>query len=1090
VVWCKGGKAMTRYRCERRSQIRAGPELESDKVAVLEQKAVVVAIDTLKLPSGVTRIQFSQGWVSEFTKAGLKVMTRLEDEEDVAPEEFHAPAADSSPSQRRPRSSSSARAKSTPITTTGVQATGVSIKTVVEAHRIAHRRHGPHMVSRMIETFQTGSCAYSALDSTLTEEQQVVALLIAGDTIVGLHSLYQDLDIDHSGSVDVEDIAPMIDSAALDAQELVRIADEDESGTLTFFEFVSIYLNAISGGKLSHSSDGFVDALADVEHKVNITQIADVAEHLVQACRLHASGSQLSHALQELRKLLHEVDGGHEIHDQSLCTQRSRSQDAGTTQVDIEAIQQFQQELDLEMEHEEALQEIAEEVDPVDGEDDEFRAMTPGGAHPGTGVGPVHRARLRTNWNPQQQTVKEDQRHQELCRLYGLFPTIDSASIDSILEESGSVDGALQVLKDITGATDQIENEAIRAETAQGETEPEPAPAPPTAAAPNDDDVRIAEGVEEFPLPSKPTNLSEALAQFVEAQHVNQVDAAWKYVRELSGIPPAATGLAFFNQLKDVVAAHGRSQAFEVTRRLESKAARRKEFCKLSGQSVCVIGAGPVGLRCAVELALCGASVVVVEQRRSFTRANILKLWPFLVNDLSGLGAKIFFPQYCTGGLMHIGTRRLQQILLKDALLLGVEVHYGLQFHKLLKPNKAAGRPQWTLSLGPMVGRDGKPRDSPELHAAAVAEATQLGTRGFDSIFVGIGQQAPVQTELPNGKSRLSFKPIVEGSDAPIFELKKVQYSQALGMVTHFKNNYTIEENSIQEQGGVARQFHLEMFESLQRTTMCELENVVYYRGESHYWVMTPTIQSLEKTGVLEKVAPTREAVLAESSDEMQALLRFCFSHVNCGEIIDVTHGSVDDDDDDVGLFDLIEKVMTAKEGREITKRKVLWRNHIDDSQGQPRFHSHDRALTGKLSASAQSKALSSLADDLYRIVEDEFPQEKWPSPPAGSRLFQTHGRRGEGSTYIVDNQKMMAYARHVAGHFRPYFKQKDPATGEYTAQFTSVEEGAQIFNFDQILEAKAASKFLVHDGVACNINLIGDSLKEVRSRLLFLCQC
>ena len=56
---------------------------------------------------------------------------------------------------------------------------------------------------------------------------------------------------------------------------------------------------------------------------------------------------------------------------------------------------------------------------------------------------------------------------------------------------------------------------------------------------------------------------------------------------------------------------------------------------------------------------MCGASVTLIEQRRSFTRANILKLWPFLVHDLKNLGAKIFFPQFCTGALMHIGTKRL-----------------------------------------------------------------------------------------------------------------------------------------------------------------------------------------------------------------------------------------------------------------------------------------------------------------------------------------------------------------------------------------------------------------------------------------------
>ena len=47
------------------------------------------------------------------------------------------------------------------------------------------------------------------------------------------------------------------------------------------------------------------------------------------------------------------------------------------------------------------------------------------------------------------------------------------------------------------------------------------------------------------------------------------------------------------------------------------------------------------------------------------------------MHDLRNLGAKLFFPAFCTGGLTHIGTKRLQEILLKDCLLLGVKVGFG-----------------------------------------------------------------------------------------------------------------------------------------------------------------------------------------------------------------------------------------------------------------------------------------------------------------------------------------------------------------------------------------------------------------------------
>ena len=69
---------------------------------------------------------------------------------------------------------------------------------------------------------------------------------------------------------------------------------------------------------------------------------------------------------------------------------------------------------------------------------------------------------------------------------------------------------------------------------------------------------------------------------------------------------------------------------------------------------VLVVGAGPVGLRAAIEAALLGAKVDLVEKRTDFSRNNSLHLWPFLINDLRALGAKKFYGKFASGNIDHI----------------------------------------------------------------------------------------------------------------------------------------------------------------------------------------------------------------------------------------------------------------------------------------------------------------------------------------------------------------------------------------------------------------------------------------------------
>ncbi|XP_017169310.1 F-actin-monooxygenase MICAL1 isoform X5 [Mus musculus] len=245
-----------------------------------------------------------------------------------------------------------------------------------------------------------------------------------------------------------------------------------------------------------------------------------------------------------------------------------------------------------------------------------------------------------------------------------------------------------------------------------------------------------------------------------------------------------------------------------------------------------VVGAGPCGLRAAVELALLGARVVLVEKRIKFSRHNVLHLWPFTIHDLRALGAKKFYGRFCTGTLDHISIRQLQLLLLKVALLLGVEIHWGVKFTGLQPPpRKGSG---WRAQLQPNP-------------------PAQLASYEFDVLISAAGGKF-----VPEG-----------------FTIREMRGKLAIGITANFVNGRTVEETQVPEISGVARIYNQKFFQSLLKATGIDLENIVYYKDETHYFVMTAKKQCLLRLGVLRQDLSETDQLLGKANVVPEALQRF-----------------------------------------------------------------------------------------------------------------------------------------------------------------------------------------------------------------------
>uniref|UniRef100_A0A8C1L1F8 Molecule interacting with CasL protein 1 n=1 Tax=Cyprinus carpio TaxID=7962 RepID=A0A8C1L1F8_CYPCA len=287
----------------------------------------------------------------------------------------------------------------------------------------------------------------------------------------------------------------------------------------------------------------------------------------------------------------------------------------------------------------------------------------------------------------------------------------------------------------------------------------------------------------------------------------------------------------FYSKLKDRL---NYWKAKDLWQKIDKRAAHPDyEQGQACHQNKClVLGAGPCGLRTAIELALLGTQVAVLDKRVSFSRNNVLHLWPYTIRDLLNLGAKKFYGRFCSGSIHHISIRQLQLILLKVALILGVEVHTGVTFEGLLEPSGSTG---WRAQV------------SPGSHRAAAFE--------FD-VFISAGGGRYV----PDG-----------------FKIKELRGKLAIGITANFVNRRTKQEAQVQEISGVARIYNQKFFQALHSEIGVDLENIVYYKDDTHYFVMTAKKGSLLKKGVIKQDFPDVNQLLAPANVNQKALEEYAY---------------------------------------------------------------------------------------------------------------------------------------------------------------------------------------------------------------------
>ncbi|TPP58016.1 Protein-methionine sulfoxide oxidase MICAL3 [Fasciola gigantica] len=199
------------------------------------------------------------------------------------------------------------------------------------------------------------------------------------------------------------------------------------------------------------------------------------------------------------------------------------------------------------------------------------------------------------------------------------------------------------------------------------------------------------------------------------------------------------------------------------------------------------------------------------------------------------------------------------------------------------------------------------------------------------------------------------------------FPSKELRCRLALAITVNFVNYHTPAETQVEEISGVSSIFNQQFFTRLAADTGIDLENIVYYKDETHYFVMTAKKHSLLSKGVLRQDREDSNSLLSPENVDKQALQAFAREtahYVTNGKLSQLDFAANARGEPDVEVFDFTRMFAAVYSCRILERNDTLLMQcligdglfevhhlYITDATGGPKTNHWHKNYNGSLKA-------------------------------------------------------------------------------------------------------------------------------------------